>query len=118
MSASLRQHRVSVYLYSDGGASGVITSTYTRTTPASDGPEWWASRVAPSGRETTLGAAAGHRVDAVFGFAAECPVTKDSLLYVDSVQYLVRAVLDRDYGRDEVQVLAERSDVTHTLTNP
>lgn len=117
MSASLRKHRISVYLYSDAGSGGVMTATYTRTAPATGGPEWWASRAVPTGREATLVAHADHRADAVFGFAAECPVTENSLLYDGTTRWLVRAVLPRDYGRDEVQVLADRTNDAHTLTN-
>jgi hypothetical protein len=45
----------------------------------------------------------------VFGFAAAVPVTSDDAIICDGASYLVRAVLERDYGRDELQVYAERT---------
>ena len=108
MSASLRRFRAGLYVYSDAGASGVMDSTYTKSASMDTDGDWWCAKAQPSGRESTLVRAPEHRVDAVFSFAAEAPVDQDMLLVVDGVQYLVRAVLSRDYGRDEVQVLAEK----------
>jgi hypothetical protein len=70
---------------------------------------WWCSRTAPTGREVTTGMQPDHRVDAVFGFDAAVPVAVDDAIHCDGVSYVARAVLPRDYGRDEVQVLAERT---------
>jgi hypothetical protein len=62
----------------------------------------------PTGHETTIGMKADHRVDAVFGFAVECPIEVNDAIVADGNAYLVRSVLPRDYGTDETQVLAER----------
>lgn len=107
MSASLRRHRADVFHYADAGTDGEIDSVYVRqVSPAADGM-WWCSRATPTGREITIAAASSHRVDAVFCFAAVCPVTVTSAIRCAGSSYLVRAVLPRDHGRDEVQVLAE-----------
>jgi hypothetical protein len=50
-----------------------------------------------------------HRVDVVLGFASECPIQPDYTVLLDTgTAYVVRAVLIREEGRDEVQVFAER----------
>lgn len=118
MSASLRTFRVGVYAYSDGGSAGEMTSTYTRVNSGDADKLWWCSKSAPSGREATIGMKPEHRVDALFGFAAEVTLTAGGLILCDGVQYRIRALLDRDYGRNEVQVLAEKSLDTFTLVNP
>jgi len=108
MSVSLRSHRALVLEYHDAGTDGEVDSTYLVKTSGDADDMWWCSRIAPSGREVTTGMQPDHRVDAVFGFAAEVPVAFDDAIRCDGESYLVRAVLTRDYGRDEVQVYAER----------
>lgn len=113
MSASLRKLRALVYEYENAGSAGEVDSTYQLTTsPASDNG-WWCARAMPTGREVTTGMKPEHRVDAVFNFAANVPVDIHSAIVLNNgtdqeEAYMVRAVLVRDYGRDEVQVLAER----------
>lgn len=51
---------------------------------------------------------ADERIDAVLEFSVEAPVNRDCLVQINSEQFWVRSVLSRDYGRDELQVLAER----------
>ena len=108
MSISLRKFRALVLAYADAGSDGVPDSTYTVVDSGDEDQLWWCSRIAPSGREVTTGMQPDHRIDAVFGFAAECPIAADGALVCDGESYQVRAVLTRDYGRDEVQVYAER----------
>lgn len=115
MSASLRKHRASVFTYSDTGADGLMVSTYTKVASTDTDGDWWCARMTPTGRESTLVRKAEHTVDALFSFSAYAPVSEDGLLIVDGVQYLIRAILVRDYGRDDVQVLAERSDDEFTI---
>ena len=109
MTASLRRHRAALYTYSDSGSNGEISATYTLA------GTWWASKAMPNGREVTTGMKPEHRVDAILGFSSHAPVAVDSLVLLESVQYLVRAILDRDHGRDDVQVYAEKSLDTFTL---
>jgi hypothetical protein len=109
VSASLRKFRAFVYDYDDTGTAGEMASTYQlHASSAADGA-WWCSKAQPTGREVTTGMRPEHRVDAVLGFSAYAPVTENGAVVVDSVQYLVRAILARDYGRDEVQVYAEKA---------
>lgn len=109
MSISLRKFRALLFDYRDAGSEGDVDSTYELVTSGDSDDAWWASKAAPTGREVTTGMQADHRVDAVLGFAAEAPVTEDGAVVIESTEYLVRAVLPRDYGRDEVQVYAERA---------
>lgn len=118
MSISQRTFRAAVYAMTDGGSGGVVTSTYTRANSTDADRLWWCSRSVPTGREVAVGMRPEHRIDAVFGFAAAVTLTNDGLLVCDGSQYLIRAILDRDYGRDEVQVLAEKSLDTFSLVNP
>lgn len=108
MSVSLRRFRAIVALYSDTGTDGAVNSTYTKSPSTDPDGLWWCSRNAASGRENTVGMKADERIDEVIGFAAEVPVDRDALVSIDGVQFWVRSVLPRDYGRNEVQVLAER----------
>lgn len=109
MSVSLRKFRAYVYDYSDTGTGGEIVPTYLlHASGAADGA-WWCARAVPTGQEKTTGMAADHRIDTVLNFSASAPVADDSLVIVDSVSYLVRAILARDYGRDELEVWAERA---------
>jgi hypothetical protein len=109
MSVSLRKFRALVYEYHDAGSEGVVDSTYLVRSSGDDDDAWWSSIAAPSGHETTIGMKADHRVDAVLGFAAECPIEVDDAVVVEGASYLVRAVLPRNYGTNEVQVYAERN---------
>lgn len=115
MPISLRNRRATVYDYVDAGSAGEPDSTYELVTSGDSDDAWWASKANPTGHETTTGMQADHRVDAVFGFAANAPVTEDGAIVCESVEYLVRAVLPRDYGRDEVQVYAERATADLSL---
>lgn len=109
MSVSHRKFRALLYNYRDAGTDGEVDSTYELVTSGDDDDAWWASKANPTGSETTLGMQATHTFDAVIGFAAEVPVTEDGAIVIDDVEYLVRAFLDRDYGHDEIQVLADRA---------
>jgi hypothetical protein len=113
MSASLRKFRAKVYAYRDIGTAGAIDSGYYLVTSPNPDDSWWCSRATPSGQEVTVGMRPEHRADAVFGFEAHVDVRVDSAIVLrdqtaTEEAYIVRAVLPRDYGRNEVQVLAER----------
>ena len=107
MSVSHRKFLAIIATYSDTGSDGVVTSTYTKSASPDSHGLWWCSKGVPTGYETTTGMKADERIDVVLGFAAEAPVDRDTLVEIDGTQYMVRSVLSRDYGRDEVQVLAE-----------
>lgn len=109
MSISQRKFRALIGTYKDAGSSGDVASQYVRQSSSASDYAWWASKSAPTGTETTLGMKAEHRVDIVVGLAAAAPVSENGALQIDAVDYLVRAVLPKEYGTDEVQVLAERS---------
>lgn len=116
MSASLRKFRALVFTYADVGSEGTQDSVYLVEDSGDSDQMWWCSKGIPSGRETTRGAKPEHTVDAVFGFAAGAPVNVNSAILCDGATYVVRSVLTRDYGRDELQVLAER--VTNLSLEP
>jgi hypothetical protein len=116
MSISHRKFRALVLEYHDAGTAGQVDSTYLAKSSGDADDMWWCSRIPATGREVTTGMQPDHRVDAVFGFAAACPVAFDDALHCDGQSYSVRAVLERDYGRDEVQVYAERV-VEQVLSN-
>lgn len=107
MPVSLRRFRAIVATYSDSGSDGVVASTYAKSASGDSDGLWWCAKGLPSGRENTIGMKADERIDAVLEFSAEAPVQRDCLVSIDSQQYMVRSVLHRDYGRDELQVLAE-----------
>lgn len=109
-----------MYAYTDSGSGGVVTSTYTRVNSTAADRLWWCSRGVPTGFEPTVGMRPEERVDAVLGFAGEVTgVTRDSLVLIGTTQYMVRSVLPRDYGTDEIQALCENvSGQTFDLTNP
>ena len=109
MSVSLRKFRALVLEYHDAGSEGDVDATYLVKASSAADQSWWCSRMAPSGREVTTGMQPDHRVDAVFGFAAEVPIAVDDAIVCDGDSFVVRALLSRDYGRDEVQVYAERT---------
>ena len=110
MSVSLRTHRALVFEYHDGGSQGSVDSTYLVVDSGDADQRWWCSRIETGGRETTVGMQADHRYDAVFGFSAECPIEADGAIVCDGVSYAVRGNVRRDYGRDEIQVFAERDE--------
>lgn len=116
MPISQRKFLAFVGEYHDGGSDGQVDSTYLVKASPDDHQQWWCAKTTPSGREVTTGMKAGHRVDAVFEFSAECPVAFNDAILCDGESYWVRAVLNRDYGQDAVQVLAER-DPDLTLTS-
>ena len=72
--------------YVDAGTAGEPDSAYQVVSSGDADDMWWCSKSAPTGREVTTGMQAEHRVDAVFGFAAEAPVHVDGaiLLGTDS----------------------------------
>ena len=108
MSVSLRKFRAFVGEYHEAGSQGAVDSTYlVKASSAADGM-WWCSRIPPSGREVTTGMQPDHRVDAVFVFSKQAPLAVDDAILCDGASYVVRAVLVRDYGHDEMEVYAER----------
>ena len=109
MSISQRKFRAKLYDYFDAGTGGDVNSTYELHTSGAADDSYWASVSQPDGNETTIGMKAEHRVDAILGFAAHAPVTENGAVVVDSVEYLVRAILAKQYGTDELQVEAERA---------
>lgn len=115
MSISLRKHRARLFDYIDAGSQGDVDSAYALNASDADDDAWWCSRALPTGRESTLGMKAEHRVDAVFAFDAHAPISVNSAIDCEGESFVVRAVLTRDFGTDEIQVLAERM-VGLTLT--
>jgi hypothetical protein len=107
MSASLRRQRALVYSYADAGTAGETDPVYLLESSGAADDAWWCSIAAPSGKEVTPAMKADHRVDAVFGFSAAVSIDEHSAIDCNGKSYLVRAVLARDYGRDDQQVLAE-----------
>jgi hypothetical protein len=110
MSVSLRTHRALVFEYHDAGSEGSVDSTYLVVDSGDADQMWWCSRIETGGGETTVGMQADHRYDAVFGFSAECPIEADGAIRCDGASYAVRGHVRRDYGRDEIQVFAERDE--------
>lgn len=108
MSASLRKFRALIYDYSDTGTGGEMVATYSLISSGESDDAWWCARANPTGHEVTTGMQPQHRLDAILNFSAYAPIEVDSAVVVDEVEYLVRAILARDYGRDELQVYAER----------
>jgi hypothetical protein len=107
LAISLRTRRALVLEYHDAGTAGAVDSTYlVRASSAAD-EMWWCSKNDVSGREITTGMQSDHRVDAVFVFAAECPVAVDDAIVCDG-SYKVHAIMARQYGHAELEVLAER----------
>lgn len=115
MSVSLRSRRAKLFDFVDAGTEGEVDSAYALVTSGDADDMWWCSKAQPTGREVTTGMQAEHRVDAVFGFHAEAPVTINGAIHCEGESFLVRAILPRDYGTDEIQVFAERQ-VGQTLT--
>jgi hypothetical protein len=109
---SMRVRSVALYAYTapQDAASEIAESTYTRV-PSSD-PDglWWAARGVPMGKQTHPTTAAQQVTEARYQFASEVPVTPTSLLVDDGEYWKVTAVLPREIGRDELQVLAVRVD--------
>jgi hypothetical protein len=121
VSVSLRKFRALVYEYTDVGTGGEIDSAYYLVPSTASDQAWWCSKATPTGHEVTVGMKPEHRVDAVLGFAAYVAVAPNSAIVLnngtaDEEAYMVRAVLDRDYGRNEIQVYAER--VTDLILTP
>jgi hypothetical protein len=114
VSASLRRFRAQIGTYRDAGTQGDVVAQYLRVSSGETDHLWNCSLAQPTGREVTTGMKAEARVDAVIGFLGEVTVTESGAIRIDGVDYLVRAVLDRPYGRDEIEVYAERSP--HALT--
>jgi hypothetical protein len=109
MSISLRKFRAKLYDYADAGTGGEVNATYELHTSGASDDAYWASVSQPEGEEVTTGMKAEHRVDAIIGLSGAAPVTENGAVVVDSVEYLVRAILAKQYGTDEWQVKAERS---------
>lgn len=120
MSVSQRKFRAAVYAYTDAGTGGDVTSTYTRVNSTDTDRLWWCSWGVPTGFEPTVGMRPEERVDAVIGFHAEVTgVNRDSLILIGTTQFMVRSVLPRKYGTDEIQCLCENvSGQTFSLTDP
>lgn len=112
MSVSLRNRRVALFALSESvGGDGTPSTSYVRTWSSDTDGLWWASRATPTGRETTVGMAQATGMQAVFGFSAHSPVAATGLVRDEDGRYwLVETVLDRDYGRDDLQVLASYRD--------
>ena len=113
MSASLRKLRAKVYAYSATAPEGFPTETYTRAASTAADGAWWCSRGLPTGREYQVsaqpGAQMGEQADTVLGFDAHAPVATKSVVQIGDDVYRVLAVLARDYGRNDLQVLAVRA---------
>lgn len=117
MSISQRKFQALIGSYRDNGSSGGVDEAYVRQSSGDPDHLWWCARSNPTGRENTTGMKAEHRVDAVFEFAAAAPVTENGAIQEGGVDYLVRAVLPRQYGVDARQVLAERAPSALTWAN-
>lgn len=118
MSASLRKFRALIGHYVDVSVEpGIEVAEYAvDPSPDVDGM-WWCSVSQPTGREVTVGMRPEHRIDVILGFAAHAPVEVPGASRVAGVLYLHRAILNRDYGRDEVQVYAEKSLDAFTISD-
>jgi hypothetical protein len=112
MSASLRTRRVAVYSYSApvDSASGIARSTYTRVLSSDADGLWWAVRGSREGRETSPTGATQHVTHPVYGFDAEVTLTVDGLIVDGGKCAKITALLPRDIGRNEQQVLCEQVD--------
>lgn len=108
MSISLRTHRAQVFSYADAGSAGVIDSVYVPVLSSDADGKWWVAIGVPTGREYTIGMSPEHAVDAVLGFSAEVPMGVNYAVIIDGNTYQVNAVLPRDYGRSDIQVLVSR----------
>lgn len=109
---SLRVRSVAIYAYSapQNADSEIAESTYTRVPSTDPDGLWWAARGVPMGRQTYPTTAAQQVTEARYQFDAEAPVTPTALLVDDGEYWKVTAVLPREIGRDELQVLAVRVD--------
>lgn len=113
MSISLRRHRAAVFAFQDLGSAGESDMAYLIIPSSAPDQQWWCARTLPHGDERTVGAAPEHRVDAVLELSAACPLDLNSaiVLFLGTAAeetYMVRAILRRDYGRDTIEVQAER----------
>ena len=122
MSASLRKFRALVGHYTDastgtGDEAGIEYPTFVVDSSSDDDGQWWCAKAQPTGREATVGMKPEWRIDAVFNFSAFAPVVEGGLVLVDGMAYHARAVLARDYGRDEVQVYGERDQDSMPLAD-
>ena len=113
MPLSARTRRLRLYSYTDTGSDGRREQTFVKQANSSaDDGDWWGSLVAPGGREVNIAAQKGYSVDAVIGLGPAAPVTSVGLVkdVATGAIYKVTAVLPRDIGRDEQQVMGERVD--------
>lgn len=112
MPISLRTHRAKLFEYHDGGTEGSVDSTYLVIASSAADERWWCSKLDTSGHEVTTGMQPDHRVNAVFVFSKHAPLESPDGFNVgidcDGASYLIRSIMPRDYGHDEVQVEAER----------
>lgn len=110
--ASLRSRSVKLYGYSApvDATSQIAESTYTRLPSGDTDKCWWGTRGTTRGMQTHPTGAAQMVISAVYAFASEAPVQVNGLI-VDGTEYhRITAILPRDIGRDEVQVLTVRVD--------
>lgn len=117
MPISLRTHRAKLFEYHDAGSEGSVDSTYLVIASSNADERWFCSKQNPSGHEVTTGMQPDHRVDAVFVFNKHVPVVPDCAIECDGESFVVRSVLPRDYGHDEIEVYCERI-VELVLTPP
>lgn len=109
MPISQRKFRALVFEYRDAGSAGQVDSTYLLKSSGDADDMWWCSRSEVGGQEVTTGMQPDHRVDAVFGFAAACSLAVNDAIYCQGASYQVRAILPKEYGTNENQVLVERT---------
>lgn len=84
MSIGLRDQRVRVYGYLNGGTEGRISETYPYL------GEYWGRFVSPSGREATIAAQAEETIDGLVFLSDEIPVPPgDGLLSIGPVFYKI-----------------------------
>jgi hypothetical protein len=113
MSISDRRLRATLFTTVDIGTQGETDQVYLIVPSAASDQAWWATRAIPRGDESTVGVRPEHRVDAVIELSAAVPIDSNSAIIIErgttrAETYMVRSILRRDYGRDVLQVLAER----------
>lgn len=118
MSTSQRRYRALLGRYVDVSVeTGVASAEYeAQPSPDADGL-WWVGLQRPTGLEITVGMKPEYRIDAVLNFASHAPVEIPGASRIDGVEYIHRAVLPRDHGRDELLVLAETSQDALTISD-
>lgn len=110
MSIGLRDQRVRVYGYDNGGDEGRVSETYPYV------GEYWARVTAPSGREATIAAQAEEVVDALVFFSDEVTVPGDGILKLGPIVYKVLSTSPARMGREIVARVAHAESATFVLT--